>query len=101
MAEKTKEELQAELAEANAKAAAAEKAKAKLEKQVEGFKESGAKDLTVKGTAKVDGKKYGFKQGYLKTWKNGVLIDSTEALKDEELMAHLVKIGYAGIEEKK
>lgn len=61
-----------------------------------------AAKLVVDGTVTISKKKYTFKDGYLKTYNlKKELIDSSEALKDIELMKHLVKIKYAGIEEVK
>ena len=52
----------------------------------------------VKGSGKTK-KTYKFKDGFVKTRaRNGEVIKSSEALKDDELMNHLIGIGYAGLE---
>lgn len=70
-----------------------------LTAKVEGFERSGAEDLTIPGTVEIDEKEYRFVSGYKETRNlKGEIIPSEDALKDIELMTHLVKIGYAGVE---
>lgn len=55
----------------------------------------------VKGTAKVEGKTYKFKEGFVKTRWKGEVVKSEDLLQDKEAMQYLVKIGYGGLEEVK
>lgn len=97
----TKEELENRVAELEAELVSKNELIESLKETVASFEQSGAKNRTVKGTITIDKVKYGFVDGYVKTrLANGELISSEEALKDKELMAHLVKIGYAGVERK-
>ena len=64
------------------------------------------KEITkeVIGTAKVGGKVYAFKPGFVSTRNpldDGKIISSEDALEDKKLMAHLVEIGYGGIHQVK
>ena len=58
-----------------------------------------AAKLIVNGVFKHGAKKYTFKDGWLNTRNlNNEVVSSEEALEDKELMHHLIKIKYAGIE---
>ena len=59
-------------------------------------------DNRVPGTATVGKTKYKFKDGFkivkCKFNDKAITMEATEALKNKELMAHLVKIGFGGLE---
>jgi chromosome segregation ATPase len=55
----------------------------------------------VEGTAKVGGKTFRFKEGFVKTRYKGQVVASADLLEDKEAMEYLVKIGYGGLEEVK
>jgi len=101
------EGAQAEIKRLNAEAKTATETIATLTAENEELKALAEKNpnaaLVVKGTAKVGGKTYRFKDGYTRTRnvtaRPAVLIASEDALKDAKLMKHLVTIGYGGIEE--